>query len=583
MVVDHEPPAEPASDLTFLRLMRLGSRVIRTWIAPARAFLLALVLTPYFVAGVRAGEITIGMTQFPSTLHPLIDAMLAKSYVNAMVRRQVTTYDQNWDLICLLCTELPSLENGLAVLEKTPDGKDGIAVTYKIQPGATWGDGTPVTSADVVFTWEVGRHPLTGVGNLELFKRIIEIEVLDDKTFTMHNDKVTFDYAAINDFHILPAHIDRPIFEADPANYRNRTAFDSDPANPALAFGPYRIAEVEAGARIVLVRNETWWGEKPAFDKITVRVVENTAALEANLLSGALDMITGELGLTLDQALAFEKRHGDKFNIIYKPGLIYEHLDLMLDNPILADKRVRRAIIHALDRASISDRLFEGRQPVAHGTVSPLDWVYDPEVPKFAYDPARAKTLLEEAGWSVIKKGVRHNAAGERLTLELMTTAGNRSRELVAQVLQSQWKQVGIDARIRNEPARVFFGETVSRRKFTGAAMFAWLSSPENVPRTTLHSESIPSEDNGWGGQNYTGFRNAEMDALLESMETELDRPKRKVLWSRLQHIYAEDLPAIPLYWRAAAHILPKWLSGVRPTGHQETTATWVEEWVDSR
>ena len=154
---------------------------------------------------------------------------------------------------------------------------------------------------------------------------------------------------------------------------------------------------------------------------------------------------------------------------------------------------------------------------------------------------------------------------------------------LVEQVLQSMWRQVGIDVRIRNEPARVFFGETVAKRKFTGAAMFAWLSSPESVPRTTLRSDQVPTEANAWSGQNYTGFRNAEMDALIDAIEVELDRAKRKALWSRLQRLYAEELPVIPLYWRAEAYVLPKWLSGVRPTGHQGTTTLWIEEWRDSR
>jgi peptide/nickel transport system substrate-binding protein len=548
------------------------------WICLAAALLLALPAT-----GVaRAGELTIGMTQFPSTLNPQIDAMLAKSYVLAMTQRPITVYDQDWKLVCMLCTKLPTLENGLAKEEALPDGKKGIAVTYTIQPGATWGDGTPVTSADVVFTWKVGRHPQSGVSNFEAFRRILSVDVVDDKTFTLHIDRITYDYNAAG-LDLLPAHIERPIFEADPANYRNRTAYDSDPTNPGLAFGPYRITEVVSGARIVLVPNKTWWGEKPAFDKITVRVVENTAALEANVLSGALDMIAGELGLTIDQAIAFEKRHGDRFHVLYKPGLIYEHLDLNLDNPILADKRVRKALIYALDRAAISQRLFAGRQPVADDLVSPLDWVYDPDVPKYAYDPARAKALLDKAGWSVLKDGVRYNAAGEPLSIELMTTAGNRSRELVEQVLQSQWKQVGVDARIRNEPARVFFGETVSKRKFTGAAMFAWLSAPENVPRTTLYSDQIPTAANNWAGQNYTGFKNAEMDALIDAIEVELDRPKRKKLWWRLQRLYVEELPVIPLYWRAEAYVLPKWLSGVRPTGHLITTTMWVEQWKDSR
>ncbi|MFQ6016932.1 MAG: peptide ABC transporter substrate-binding protein [Kiloniellaceae bacterium] len=529
-----------------------------------------------------AAELTIGMTQFPSTLNPVIDSMLAKSYVLAMTRRPLTAYDQDWQLVCMLCTELPTIENGLAVPEDLPGGKKGIAVTYSIHPEATWGDGVAVTSADVVFTWEVGRHPKSGVSDYETFRRILKIDVIDDKTFTLHVDRITFDYNAVG-LDLLPAHIERPIFEADPPAYRNRTAFDSDPANPGLAFGPYRIVEVVSGSHIVLEPNPTWWAKAPAFERITVRVIENTAALEANLLSGAIDLIAGELGVTIDQALAFEKRHGGRFDILYKPGLIYEHLDLNLDNPILADKRVRQALIHALDRETLSRQLFAGRQPVAHASVSPLDWIHDPQVPTYPYDPEKAQALLEQAGWSVIADGVRHNAAGRRLTLELMTTAGNRSRELVEQVLQSQWRQVGIDVRIRNEPARVFFGETVTKRKFTGAAMFAWLSSPESVPRTTLRSDQIPTSENNWSGQNYTGFKNAEMDALVDAIEVELDREKRKELWSRLQRLYVEELPVIPLYWRAAPYILPKWLKGIRPTGHQGTTTLWIEEWRDAR
>lgn len=542
------------------------------------AILCAAILSLSAAPMARAAELKIGMTQFPSTLNPQIDSMLAKSYVLAMTQRPVTAYDQDWKLVCMLCVDLPTLENGQAILETLPDGGQGIAVTYRLRPDAAWGDGTPVTSADMVFTWEAGRHPKSGFTNFEAFRRILAIDVIDDKTFTLHNDRVTFDYNSLP-LDLLPAHIERPIFEADPEAYRNRTAYDTDPTNPALAFGPYRIAEVVSGSRIVLVRNGTWSGPAPAFERITVQVIENTAALEANLLSGAIDMIAGELGLSIDQALAFEKRNGGRYDIVYKPGLIYEHLELNLDNPILADRRVRRALVHGLDRESLNRTLFGGKQPVARSGVSPLDWVYDPDVPVYPFDPARAKALLEEAGWTAGPDGVRQNAAGERLTIELMTTAGNRSRELVAQVLQSQWRELGIDARIRNEPARVFFGETVAKRKFTGAAMFAWLSSPENVPRTTLYSDQVPTAGNNWAGQNYTGFRNAEMDALIDAVEIELDRPKRKALWSRLQRLYAAELPVIPLYWRADSYVLPKWLKGVRPTGHQGTTTLWVEEW----
>ncbi len=537
-----------------------------------------------FLCGLASGaqaardQLTIGLTQFPSSFHPSIDTMMAKSYVLAMTRRPFTTYDKDWNLVCMLCTELPTIENGLAVPEKTPDGKQGIAVTYTIDPEAVWGDGVPVSTDDVMFTWKVGRHPKSGVTNLELYRTIYKIDVKDAKTFTLHFDRLTFEYAAINDFLLLPAHIEHVPF-AEPVEYRNRTAFDTDTLNEGLYFGPYVIAEVKSGSYLVLETNPRWWGKPPAFKRIVVKVIENTAALEANLLSGSIDMIAGELGLAIDQALALEKRHGNRFTFLYKAGLVYEHIDFNLDNPILADVRVRRALIHAIDREAISQQLFAGRQPVAHSNVSPLDWVYAEDIPHYAHDPKKAVKLLAEAGWTRMRQGVRVNDAGEPLRLEIMTTAGNRSRELVEQVLQSQWKRVGIDVRIRNEPARVLFGQTLRQRRHTGMAMYAWMSSPENVPRTTLHSAHIPSPANNFAGQNSVGFRNAEMDDLIERIEVELDREKRRALWRRLQEIYVNELPVIPLYFRANTFVLPKWLKGVEPTGHQYPTTLWVENW----
>lgn len=553
--------------------------MFRIWHSLAAIILLVAAQTQSTPSVAASKEhLVIGITQYPSTFHPNIDSMLAKSYVHGLTRRPITVTNADWETVCMLCEALPTLENGGAKLEKTPDGKDGIAVTYKIIDEAVWGDGTPITVDDVIFTWEVGKHPNTGVASSEGYRRIRSIDRIDDKTFTLHVDRRTFDYNDISSLNLLPAHIDRDKF-ADPANYRVQTAFDTDPTNLGLFMGPYVLTNAKTGSFLVFERNPKWWGKRPAFDKITVRVLENTATLEANLLSGGIDMIAGELGLNVDQAVAFERRHGKKFNVLFKPGLIYEHIDLMLDNPILQDVRVRQALMHALDRNAISEKLFGGKQPVAHSSINPLDWVYADDIPKYGFDTKKANALLDAAGWSQKKKGIRHNKNGEPLRFELMTTAGNRTRELVEQVLQSQWKNIGIDIRIKNEPARIFFGETVTKRKFTAMAMFAWISSPESVPRSTLHSEDIPTESNNWSGQNYTGYKNPEMDELLENIERELDRDKRKGLWRRMQEIYATELPALPLYFRANSFILPKSLKGLTPTGHQYPTTLWVEDW----
>ena len=430
----------------------------------------------------------------------------------------------------------------------------------------------------MLFTWEVGRNKQSGAGSSEMFNRITKIDVKDDHTFTMHVNKRTCDFAGINDFDILPEHLERKNFR-NPVKYVNRSAYETDTTNPGLWYGPYRITQVVSGSYVVLEPNPLWKGKKPAFKRITVRAIENTGAMTANLLSGSIDYIAGEIGLTLDQALAFEKRHGKRFHVLYKPSLIYEHIDLNFDNPILADRRVRQALLYAIDRQTITKQLFEGHQPIATSSVHPLDTVYDPNVPKYPYDPKRAKALLEEAGWTEMRGGIRYDKKGRRLQLDFMTTAGNKSRELVQQAIQSEWRQVGVDARIRNEPPRVFFGETVRKRRFSAMAMYAWTSSPENIPRSTLYSKMIPSEANNWSGQNYPGYRSAKMDKLLDAVEVQCEPKQNLQLWYDIQTLYATDLPALPLFYRANAFIMPPWLKGVTPTGNQYPSTLHVEDW----
>jgi peptide/nickel transport system substrate-binding protein len=542
------------------------------------ALFLALALASPAAAQPR-DTLTIGITQFPSTFHPNIDSMAAKSYVLGFARRPLTAYDADWRLACLACETVPTLANGLAALETTPEGRAGIRVTYRLREGLRWADGTPVSSEDLRFAWEAGRAFETGFGPAEFYRSAYELIVVDERTVTLRFDRVTFEFASAGDFTPLPARIERPRWEADRRGYRSRTGYDTETTNPALWNGPFRITSVQAGAAITLERNPHWNGAQPAFRRIVVRTVENTPALEAQLLAGQLDMIAGELGLPLDQATALERRAQARFRFHYQPGLIYEHIDLNLDHPLLADRRVRHALILSADRAQIAQRLFDGRQPLAHTSVNPLDPAHDSGVRQWPFDLARANALLDEAGFRERgADGIRRNAGGERLAFEFMTTAGNRSREQVQQVLQGMWRQAGVEVRIRNEPPRVFFGETLNRRRFQ-MAMFAWISSPENVPRTTLHSDEIPRAERNWSGQNYMGFRNARMDEILEALPEILEREARLPVWRELQAIYAEELPAIPLWFRSDAHVWPAWLDGVRPTGHLAPSTLWAEHW----
>lgn len=523
-------------------------------------------------------RLTIGMSQYPATLSPVFESMMAKAYVLAMARRPITVYDQDWRPTCLVCTKLPSLEDGTAVWETAENGDPGIAISYTLNPAAVWGDGTPVTTDDVLLSVEIGQDPQTGALNAELFRRIDKVTVQDDKSFTLHMNKRTCNFENIAGLALLPNHIERPIYEADPQSYRRRTAYDADPTNPGLWFGPYRVARVTVGQSILLERNPSWWGPEPYFDEIEVRAIQNTSALIANLLAGDIDMIAGELGLAADQALGFESRSGDDYQFLYKSGLVYEHIDVNLDNPSLADLRVRQALIRGIDRQAISEQLFQGKQPVAHGNVNPLDKWYDPDVPKYDYDPKKSVELLKEAGWDAGPDGIRVKD-GERLTLTFQTTAENKTRELVQQVIQNQWRAIGVEAVLKNEQPRIFFADTITKRAFDGVVMYAWLSAPESIPFSTLHSSQIPTEENAWQGQNYPGYNSPEMDETIDRLETDCADEDQRVLWSDLQARYARDLPVLPLYFRAEPYVLPKNMTGLRPTGHQYPSSLWVEEW----
>jgi peptide/nickel transport system substrate-binding protein len=511
----------------------------------------------------------------------MIGSTLARTMIINAVMRPLTAFDAEWKQVCLLCTEVPSRENGRVVIENLPDGKQGMAISFTLRENARWADGEKVTPADIVFAWEVGKHPQSGVVAADYYRHISAIDVKDERNFTMHIDRLVWNFNSYAPTP-MPAHIERAIFNADPAQYRNHSKFESATTTPGLYFGPYRISAVTPGVSITLEPNTYWNGEKPYFKRIVFKIVENTAALEANLLSGSIDYILGELGLTLDQALAFQKRNPDRFDYIFKTGLIYEHIDLNLDNKLLQDRRVRQALILALDRQTIVQKLFEGKQPVADGPVAPLDPNYSAGVTKYPFDLKKAAALLDEAGFSTMSNGVRTNAAGEKLSFELVTTAGNRVRELVQQVLQAQWKAVGVEIRLKALPPRVFSGN-LDHREFSGMAMYAWISGPDTPPRPTLHSQEIPSAANNWAGQNYPGFADPAMDKVLDALDLELDADKRKALAAEMQRIYVESLPVLPLYFRSDPFILPKWLKGVTPTGQSDGTTLWIEEWRDSR
>lgn len=543
---------------------------LRTRVAEAAILALTLAPLPAHAQNQPRTTLVIGINQAPLSLNPLYAGQAAVTYVNALTRRPLLAYDKDWKLVCLLCTEVPSQANNRRRRTTLADGSAGIAVTHTIHPNATWGDGTPVTSKDVVFTWEAGRHKDSGAFNRTFYANVERIDVADDKTFTLHSRSSDF-----RQIFLLPAHLERKVFEADPGTYRARTLADRDPAKPGLYSGPYLVTEYAAGSQIAFAPNPHWHGAKPHFTRIVVKVVPTTAAIEAELLSGGIDYMAGEVGLAIEEAVLLEARHPGRFRFIYKTGLVYENLLADLSHKVLGDKRVRQALLLALDRQAITDAVYGGKNPVAHSFSLPAEKIGEAGIRRYAFDPKAAKQLLDEAGWSDIRGGVRHNGAGVPLSFTLTTTAGHRARAETQRLIAQQWRAIGVELRLDAVPAAELFRTVLPQRKFDGMVLAAVIRSPYSDLEGHLTTANIPTPANGFSGQNYAGFRGADqIFRALRAGGSVTDNAR-----VQLQRLITEELPHLPLFFRAEAHILPPWLEGVEPTGHTGAVTHWVEYW----
>lgn len=531
-------------------------------------------------------QLVIATTQEFETLNPLILTMSASAYISAMVDRPLMIVDSSWKWQCELCVTVPSLENGLAKIYEVK-GVKKLSVEWHLKPGLKWGDGKPLTAKDFQLAWQIGGSPNVSVGSKETYDRIeaINLDAKDPLKFTTVFKEPRYDFYQVS-INPLPSHLEGPIWEKakdTTGAYEKLSKYVTDPTNAGLYNGPYLVTELKLGSHVVVKKNGSYVGAPAKIEKIIVKLIPNTQALEATLLSGEVDMVN-ELGMSFDQAVEFDKRMAkdaakkDLYKVQFRDGLVYEHVDLNLDNPILADKRVRKALVHGLDRERLTKALFAGKQPAALSNIHPLDPYYTSDVVKYDADPKKAIALLEEAGWTPGADGVRVKN-GKKLELNIMTTADNKTRELVEQYIQAELKKIGVAVSIKNEPARVFFGETTSKRAFPAMAMYAWTSSPDSPPRSTMHSKEIPTEANGWSGQNYPGFRNARVDEIFDKIFAEFDSAKRQAMMVELQKIYTDEVPVISLYLRSQIAVAPAKLAGFELSGHLFYSTFSVEKW----
>jgi peptide/nickel transport system substrate-binding protein len=520
--------------------------------------------------------VVIGMAQEPDTLGEF-SIMSAERVLRNALWASVAPFDEHWVRRPMLVEKIPSIKDGDWVV--LPNNK--MQVTWKLKRGFTWHDGKPVTALDYRFTYGMLRHPLTPTIRRFILRKVdnVLVPTPDDPYTLVVQWNERWPFANVHPFGsggdvIYPRHALEPAYLKDPSKLKVHPYWRAPVAN-----GPYRFVAWVPGSSITLEANERWPSGRPRVKRLVFQFILDSTVLQANVIAGSVDAT--EIGnFSVDQMVDIERRNPQVASH-YTESMRWERVDFNLDNEWLKDKRVRQALAYAIDREGMFQALFRGRQPVAHSWIAPKHPAYNPNVRKYAYDPVRARALLAEAGFTPGPDGILRDPRGTRVELVFMTTAGNAAREQVQQIVKEQLKQVGIEVRIDNRPASVFFSTVAPRRQFPHLAMYTSVFSPEDTAFDRFHSSQIPSEANNWEGNNRTGWRNAESDRLMEQIIGELDPARRDALLRQHQALVAEELPSLPLYFGLSLTTAHKGIRNVKPVGLEGSYLPWnAWEWA---
>jgi peptide/nickel transport system substrate-binding protein len=464
----------------------------------------------------------VGYDREPDTLNRFSTHILED--IQTCVVEGLTTTDERMRVVALLASEVPTLENGGVTLRS--DG--GMDVVWKLRPGVRWHDGTPLTSADVKFTVDAINGPHYNPESTDGFDRIASVDTPDPLTAVVHYREVYAPYDIQFIRGMLPRHVldGRDI---DRAQDYNR--------NP-LGTGPYRVAEWKAGEYILLERVPDYWrgAGYPRIRRLMFRFVANTNTRINQLKSGEVHVVA------LVPWDKFREISGLPSIVVHRtPGNAYEHVTLNERQvPAFGDVRVRRALLHALDRESFTRTILDGLAPVAHGPIQPVSWAYTAAIARYGFDPDAARRLLDDAGWRTGANGIRQRD-GKPFAFTLITQAGFATRENIAQAIERQLRDVGVDVRVE-----LHDGTAISTLWFEGRfeAMLHWWQMPAD-PELTMF---FAADRTPPAGRNINYYKNDELTALLYASDRTVDREERKRLLQRAQVMVAEAVPELPLY-----------------------------------
>jgi peptide/nickel transport system substrate-binding protein len=423
---------------------------------------------------------------------------------------------------------------------------DGGIYTFFLRDDVTWHDGAPFTAADVVFTIGLIQDPAyQGTAFLSDMWRTVAVEALDDHTvrFRLREPFAPFlDYTTMG---LLPAHILRSVGPGRLA--------ESDYNGWPIGTGPFKVEDVTA-LNIVLLPYEGHYGAAPYLERLEFRFYPDTPSVFEAYKRGEVQGIARVLPEYLDLV-----RKDDDLALYSAPLAGYNLVLLNLDRPIFQGSDVRRAMMYALDRQKLVADVLGGQGIVIHSPILPLSWAYDPNVAKYAYDPAKARALLNDAGWyDQDGDGIREQGAF-RLEFALATNEDDPVRVALVQAISAQLRDVGIQANPTLVPLDALVGEQLRLRRFD-AVVTGWQQLPPDPDPYPYWHSSQATED----GFNFAGYVSEDTDHVLAAARYATDPVERAALYREFQAYFVEDVPALLLYQPVYTYAVDRHVQGVQ-------------------
>jgi peptide/nickel transport system substrate-binding protein len=474
----------------------------------------------------------------------------------------------NGDLAPQLAEALPTISS------------DGLTYTFKLRQNVKWSDGTPLTVDDVVFSYQLAFDPKYEAQRARVYQasdlasKIESITAPDESTVVIRTKQPFASFLAIHGIRYI---VPKSVLGNVPVEELHTHPFNQ---NPSVVTGPFKFQEFKRAEQLTLVRNDLYWQGPPYLDRWIERFYADQAALAIGLETKEIDYLRSAQFNAYDQIKALSHINTKVIPDSGNPGIWFNLDPARPTSKIFQSKAVRQAMLYAVDRASIvkATTFSYGAVPPDAGYVYPSNWAYDNSSEHmWTFDKAKAEAMLDAQGWTRGSDGIRAKD-GMPLSFEMHTSADNKAYSDTAVILQQQWTAIGANVTVRAE--RIQEWQQTERAR-TYDVTFTGAGSPVDPDFLSLmlHSRNaVP------GGTNIAAYSNPDVDRLLDSGATEIDRDKRKPIYADLQKLLNDEVPFYSTqYWTQLLIASKRMHNALEPAGvYNYTQPTWMKDvWVD--